>query len=92
MAQVAIRNNLTQLAGALTAANKLAALSDPAFEGTVFAPTNEAFTTALAALGGAGASANLTALLPALLDFHVVPGNVLTSQQLANGSALTTAT
>lgn len=89
VAQAAQKNNLTTLTTALASANKLQALSDPAFVGTVFAPTNAAFTTALGTLGANGV--NVTDLLPAVLDFHIVPREALLTSQLANETQLTTA-
>jgi transforming growth factor-beta-induced protein len=47
---------------------------------TVFAPTNDAFTSLFAALGVSGISDLTAEQLTPILLYHVVPGNVLASQ------------
>ena len=70
LVQTAVASNLTSLAGALTAANLVTALSMPNGPFTVFAPTNAAFAPVPASVTG-----NLTALT-AVLTTHVITGRV----------------
>ncbi|MFT6625968.1 MAG: putative surface protein with fasciclin (FAS1) repeats, partial [Flavobacteriales bacterium] len=75
----------TSLVAAVTAAELLPALTNPFAELTVFAPTDDAFTAALAELGVT--LGDLAADIPALqaiLTYHVVNGTVLSSE-LTNG-------
>ena len=75
----------TSLVAAVTAAELLPALTNPFAELTVFAPTDDAFTAALAELGVT--LGDLAADIPALqaiLTYHVVDGTVLSSD-LTNG-------
>jgi transforming growth factor-beta-induced protein len=55
---------------------------------TIFAPTNAAFTALFAQLGVSGISDLTAAQLIPILKYHVVSGNVLSSQ-LSNGSVQT---
>jgi transforming growth factor-beta-induced protein len=55
---------------------------------TIFAPTNSAFTALFAQLGVSGISDLTAAQLIPILKYHVVSGNVL-STQLSNGSVQT---
>ncbi|EFN52408.1 hypothetical protein CHLNCDRAFT_138882 [Chlorella variabilis] len=75
----------------LSAAGLAPALSDRSLQATVFAPTDEAFATALEALDVT--PAQLLAqpeLLQAILKYHVVPGQALTSSQLKTAQELPT--
>ncbi len=75
----------TSLFAAVIAAELLPALTNPFAELTVFAPTDDAFTAALAELGVS--LGDLAADIPALQDillYHVVDGTVL-STDLTNG-------
>ena len=75
----------TSLVAAVIAAELLPALTNPFAELTVFAPTDDAFTAALAELGVS--LGDLAADIPALQDillYHVVDGTVL-STDLTNG-------
>jgi transforming growth factor-beta-induced protein len=55
---------------------------------TIFAPTNSAFTALFAQLGVTGIADLTAAQLVPILEYHVVSGNVLSSQ-LSNGSVQT---
>jgi transforming growth factor-beta-induced protein len=72
--QVAVENNFTVLAAALDAANLIDTFNDTDLMVTVFAPTDEAFNNAIAALNTTAEDllAN-TELLTAVLQLHVVP-------------------
>ena len=75
----------TSLVAAVIAAELLPALTNPFAELTVFAPTDDAFTAALAELGVT--LGDLAADIPALqaiLTYHVIDGAVL-STDLTNG-------
>merc|ERR1719408_1001863 len=74
-------DDLSVLVDALVAADLVGALSDPASEFTVFAPTNDAFVALLGALG-------LESLEDVLL-YHVVPA-VAFSTDLSDGQVLPT--
>ncbi|KAL4457414.1 hypothetical protein ABPG75_012279 [Micractinium tetrahymenae] len=84
----ATSNNLTELIGAVQASGLLDEVVS--FNGTVFAPTNEAFEAALAALG-IGAAPELTKSLKTaiavVLSYHLVPEKVTALQ---DGMMLTT--
>lgn len=64
----------TILLAAVTEAGLVEALSDPAAEYTVFAPTDAAFEDALAALGVTAEELLANPDLAAILLYHVVPG------------------
>ncbi|MGQ9887658.1 MAG: fasciclin domain-containing protein [Aggregatilineales bacterium] len=88
---VASANGFNTLAAAVRAAGLSSALNDP-FAGpfTVFAPTDEAFAAALAALNMSPAAllAN-TDLLTQVLQYHVVSGR-LPLAELVNAESVTT--
>lgn len=72
----AVANPLfTSLVAAVTKANLVTALADPTKTYTVFAPTNDAFTALLAALGVTLNDLSAATLSPILL-YHVVNGYV----------------
>ncbi|KAF8596272.1 FAS1 domain-containing protein [Ceratobasidium sp. AG-I] len=78
ISQTATAANLTGLVGAVQATNLLAALE--AVQGiTIFAPTNAAFTAALAALG---AQAQNTTVISSVLANHVINGTAVYSTGL----------
>eukprot|EP01023_Acetabularia_acetabulum_P012747 TRINITY_DN1599_c0_g1_i1.p1 TRINITY_DN1599_c0_g1~~TRINITY_DN1599_c0_g1_i1.p1 ORF type:complete len:175 (-),score=58.63 TRINITY_DN1599_c0_g1_i1:281-805(-) len=82
--------DLSSLVEAVTAANLVSTLADPELVATVFAPTNAAFESALAALGVSfEALANDTATLTDILLYHVVPAKAL-STDLICGMVLPT--
>lgn len=84
----AINNpNFSILVEAVVKANLAGALS-AAGPFTVFAPTNDAFTKLFATLGVSGISALTAEQLTPILLYHVVSGNVL-STQVATGSVPT---
>jgi transforming growth factor-beta-induced protein len=84
----AINNpNFSILVEAVVKANLAGALS-AAGPFTVFAPTNDAFTKLFATLGVSGISALTAEQLSPILLYHVVSGNVL-STQVATGSVPT---
>jgi len=94
VAEAAVQSNLTLLAQAVTAAGLLPLLSDPELVSTVFAPTDEAFRTALPVLG----ITNLSSLseaqrlsLRSVLVYHVVLEEALFAAALRDGDLLTTA-
>ncbi|KAL4431335.1 hypothetical protein ABPG75_006591 [Micractinium tetrahymenae] len=71
----------------------VAALSDPAFNGTVFAPTNEAVLRTHYKLIKAAAFDGLALtpqLLKGTLQYHVVPGVAALAADLTNGQELPT--
>ncbi len=79
IAEIAAGNeDFSILVQALTAAGLVDVVADPAAELTVFAPTNAAFVTALAALDLTAAELlGDTETLTQILLYHVVPGKVL---------------
>ncbi len=81
---IALANeNFTTLVQAVVKAGLVDALSgDGPF--TVFAPTNDAFAALFAQLGISGIDDLTAEQLTPILTYHVVPGNVL-STELANG-------
>lgn len=89
VAQAAIRLNLTSLVAALSAANLGNQFADTNLIATVFAPTNDAFQTAFAALGVTADElfANTTLLTDILLN-HVILGSAYNSSFLTNGTVL----
>lgn len=78
--------NFTYLKAALTRVGMLAAVQDRNARFTVFAPDNTAFNRLFAALGLPQAEATIGALplaqLGAILQYHVVPGQVVTSTMI----------
>ncbi|OHF03803.1 fasciclin domain-containing protein [Colletotrichum orchidophilum] len=74
--------NLTAALGAIEAANVGPALT-AAKDLTIFIPNNEAFRS----IGNL--TANLTAALPSILQYHVVAGSVLYSPDITNTSLTT---
>jgi len=84
----AINNpNFSTLVEAVVKANLVEALSS-AGPFTVFAPTNDAFTALFSTLGVSGISALTAEQLTPILLYHVVSGNVL-STQVATGAVPT---
>jgi len=83
----AVANNFTILAEALTKANLITTLNG-AGPFTVFAPTDAAFSAALAALGITKAQLLNRSDLAAILTYHVVSGNVMAAN-LSNGMQAT---
>jgi uncharacterized surface protein with fasciclin (FAS1) repeats len=83
--------DLSTLVAAVQAANLTDALANPEVPLTVFAPTNEAFETALTALNLTldDVVAN-TELLTNILAYHVVPGVAALSTDLTDGQVLPT--
>jgi uncharacterized surface protein with fasciclin (FAS1) repeats len=78
--------NLSQLVGAATAANLVSQLRD-AHGITIFAPTNDAFTTALRNAGASGQ--NLTAdsnLITTVLKNHLINGTSVYAGQFSSGN------
>ena len=60
-------------------------LNSPSFTGTVFAPTNEAFALLISALNTTPeALLSNKKLLTAVLNYHVIPDDVLTKKKLAS--------
>ncbi|KAL4854787.1 F-box/WD repeat-containing protein 7 [Chlorella vulgaris] len=73
------------------AAGLSSALSDRSLKATVFAPSDEAFEAALADLGMTSAQLLVdTEMLQAILKYHVVPGDALTSADLRDEEKLPT--
>ena len=92
IAEVASGNaDFATLVAAVTAADLAGTLADcSAGPFTVFAPTNEAFAAALAALGiSAEALLADTATLTSVLTYHVVPGKVMAADVVGLSSATT---
>jgi transforming growth factor-beta-induced protein len=82
-------DDLSQLVGLVVEAGLAETLSGPG-PFTVFAPTNDAITEALAMLAAAGISTPLDpALLTAVLTYHVVPG-IYPAGSITDGLELTT--
>ncbi|KAL4854803.1 hypothetical protein ACK3TF_004502 [Chlorella vulgaris] len=78
-------------AAGLCAAGLSSALSDRSLKATVFAPSDEAFEAALADLGMTSAQLLVdTEMLQAILKYHVVPGDALTSADLRDEQKLPT--
>jgi uncharacterized surface protein with fasciclin (FAS1) repeats len=85
--EVAMGNSdFTTLVNAVVAADLVPALSDEAASYTVFAPTNEAFAAALESMGMTAeellSEANRDTLT-AILQYHVIPSTVLSSDLVA---------
>ncbi|KAI3430298.1 hypothetical protein D9Q98_004894 [Chlorella vulgaris] len=81
----------TTLLAAAQAAGLSSALSDRSLKATVFAPSDEAFEAALADLGMTSAQLLVdTEMLQAILKYHVVPGDALTSADLRDEQKLPT--
>lgn len=78
----------TILLAAVTEAGLVDALSDPAAELTVFAPTDEAFEAALDALGITAEELLASEDLTAILLYHVVPG-IFPAADVIAGAPLT---
>ena len=87
IANAASRNGLTTLVAAVGAASSAlkAAATNPYFNGTVFAPTDAAFTAFLAdkKLTAAQLLANST-LVSAILSQHIVAGTAVRASQVTN--------
>ncbi|KAL4432870.1 hypothetical protein ABPG77_008196 [Micractinium sp. CCAP 211/92] len=82
---------LSTLVAAVQAAGLVDALAAPAAPLTVFAPTNDAFAAALAALNfTAEELLGNTELLTAVLTYHVVPGVAAKAADLSDGLVLPT--
>lgn len=82
--------DLSDLVAAVKAANLTSALSNPNANLTVFAPTNEAFSNALAMLKlPINELLANTELLTKVLEYHVVPG-VYMASDLKDGETLMT--
>lgn len=88
---LAPNNTLSTLKAALDAAGLTQALRNESLVATIFAPTNDAFAEAIAALNTT-ATALLAnkALLTDILSYHVVPGVAATSDMLKDGQVLPT--
>jgi uncharacterized surface protein with fasciclin (FAS1) repeats len=81
--QTAKDAGLSTLVAAVDAAGFKSVLDSPSFKGTVFAPTNEAFAILLEDLGvTADELLSDTKLLKAVLNYHVIPDDRLTTQSL----------
>ncbi|MEF8939065.1 MAG: fasciclin domain-containing protein [Salinivenus sp.] len=78
-------DNLSTLATALGAANRADALDDTSATYTVFAPANPAFD-----FYDVDFLTSNTDLLGSVLDYHVVQGAAVTSDQLSDGDTFTT--
>lgn len=79
--------NLTSLLSAVEAAGLVDAVT--AFQGTVVAPTNAAFEAAMAFAAGAGLELT-PEVLGQILTYHLINGTQVYSNQLVNGTAVTT--
>jgi transforming growth factor-beta-induced protein len=83
LVEIAQANGFNSLAAALTRANLVSALQTST-DYTVFAPTDEAFSNLLAAIGQTSVDDVPVSVLEKILLYHVVPGNVF-SQDITNG-------
>jgi len=86
---VATAAGFNELAAALTEAGLVEAVSDPNGPFTVFAPTDDAFTTLYTTLGVAGPDEIDDETLEAVLLYHVLQGRVFSSD-LSDGIMPTT--
>ena len=80
---VAIDNGFTSLTAAIVAAELLPVLTDPLAEYTVFAPTNTAFDNLATSLGVTVADLLALPNLADILTYHVVVGNVNSTDLVA---------
>ncbi|MFB6248501.1 MAG: fasciclin domain-containing protein [Salinibacter sp.] len=80
-----VTSNLSTFGAALQAGGKLGALKDTSATYTVFAPSNTAFGRY-----DVGFLANNPGLLGSVLDYHVVKGAAVTSDQLSDGDTFET--
>jgi uncharacterized surface protein with fasciclin (FAS1) repeats len=90
IAELAQAAGLTTLAQAVDAAGLSPELSNPQFRGTIFAPTNEAFTALVATIGTDAPtflSSESGDTISSLLQYHVF-GEPLTAAQLAERETL----
>lgn len=85
--EVAIANGYNSLAAALTRTNLIDDLKGDT-ELTVFAPTDEAFSELLAAIGQTSINDVPVSVLESVLLYHLIPGKVLSSQ-VSNGNVNT---
>jgi transforming growth factor-beta-induced protein len=89
LAEQASARGLTALVAAADKAGLVDALSDPAANLTVFAPTDAAFETLATRLGFADAGAMVTALdgqtLAKILQYHVLPARKSAADLVAGG-------
>lgn len=82
--QTAKAAGLNTLVAVIDATGMKKMLDSPSFKGTVFAPTDEAFAALLVALNVDAATAlKNKALLTAVLNYHIITGDVLTKKKLA---------
>ncbi len=88
VADVAIDNGFSTLVAAVVEARLLPALTDPFATLTVFAPTNDAFTTYATALGTNLAGLLASPILEDILLYHVL-GVEAPSSSLTNGPVTT---
>lgn len=78
IADIAVADSrFSTLVTALSTADLVGAVADPEADLTVFAPTNDAFSAALAALGLTAAELLASDDLADILLYHVVPGTFL---------------
>ncbi|MEM9338044.1 MAG: fasciclin domain-containing protein [Bacteroidota bacterium] len=83
--------DLTSLVAALSKFPDLVtALSDDAGSYTVFAPTNDAFSALLTAIGQSSIDDVPEDVLKRILEYHVIAGSALLSSQLTDGTNATT--
>jgi transforming growth factor-beta-induced protein len=94
LAEVATGAGFNALVAAADKAGLVAALSDPAADLTVFAPTDAAFDSLAVALGFANANAMVSAVdgptLAKILSYHVLPGNESAADLVAGGATQAT--
>ena len=84
-------NDLSLLVDALGRVDGfVSTLSDENGTFTVFAPTNEAFTALLAAVGQTSLDDVPTSVLERILSYHVISGNALASGDLSDGQTAAT--
>lgn len=89
---IAGSSELTLLSSAIEAAGIEDAFTDRTLRATLFAPTNEAFEDALDSIGLTFSElANNTALLSALLRYHLVPTGVLDLADISRSTLIETA-
>eukprot|EP00210_Caulerpa_lentillifera_P001163 g1119.t1 len=85
-------SELTLLSAAIEAAELEDVFSDGTFRGTLFAPNNDAIESALENLGlNLNELADNTAVLTAVLQYHVVPSRVLSINDIRRARLLDTA-
>ncbi|CAK0751385.1 hypothetical protein CVIRNUC_002064 [Coccomyxa viridis] len=82
--------DLSTLVSALQKSGLAVGLNDPNFVGTVFAPTNAAFTALEANLGYTPAQLLADPILTPILKYHVVPDVAAQASSLTDNQTLTT--